>query len=121
MARKYDVYSKVRFKTRVLGCYWEPDAAQWRLELESVETQQRSSESFDFLITAIGHFNDYRLPSYPGIEKYKGVLMHSSGWDPNFDPTGKRVATIGNGASGIQVTTEVRKMALHVDHYARSR
>ena len=41
--------------------------------------------------------------------------MHSSGWDPAFDPMGKRVATIGNGASGIQVTTEIRKMAAHVD------
>lgn len=55
------------------------------------------------------------------MEKYKGVLMHSSGWNPSFDPTGQRIATIGNGASGIQVTTEIRKTAAHVDHYARSR
>jgi cation diffusion facilitator CzcD-associated flavoprotein CzcO len=41
--------------------------------------------------------------------------MHSSGWDPKFDPRGKRIATIGNGASGIQVTTEIRKVAEHVD------
>ena len=47
--------------------------------------------------------------------------MHSSGWDPSFDPTGKRVATVGNGASGLQVTTEIRKIAAHVDHYARSK
>lgn len=47
--------------------------------------------------------------------------MHSSGWKPEFDPAGKRIATIGNGASGIQITTEIRKTAAHVDHYARSR
>ena len=41
--------------------------------------------------------------------------MHSSGWDPKFDPRGKRLATIGNGASGIQITTEIRKVAEHVD------
>ena len=67
------------------------------------------------------HFNKWKLPEYPGIDKYKGVLRHSSDWDPSFSAKGKRIATIGNGASGIQVTTELRKTAAHVDHYARSR
>ena len=85
--------------------------AQWRLDTESTSTKERSSAHFDYLITAIGHFNEWKIPSYPGMEKYKGVILHSSGWDPAFDPTGKRIATIGNGASGIQVTTEIRKTA----------
>jgi cation diffusion facilitator CzcD-associated flavoprotein CzcO len=41
--------------------------------------------------------------------------MHSSGWDPQFEAKGLRIATIGNGASGIQVTTEIAKIADHVD------
>ena len=76
---------------------------------------------FDFIITANGHFNEWKLPNYPGIEKFEGHLRHSSNWDPNFDPTGKRIATIGNGASGIQVTTALQKRAAHVDHYARNK
>jgi len=82
---------------------------------------EHRNERFDFVITAIGHFNKWKLPDYPGIEQYKGLMRHSSDWDPNFDPAGKRIATIGNGASGIQVTTELRKSAAHIDHYARSR
>jgi cation diffusion facilitator CzcD-associated flavoprotein CzcO len=121
VARKYDVYSKVRFRTKIHGAYWQEEDAKWRLETEDLETGQRSSHHFDFLVKAVGHFNQWRIPEYPGIEKYKGVLMHSSGWKPGFDPAGKRIATIGNGASGIQVTTEIRKTAAHVDHYARSR
>jgi cation diffusion facilitator CzcD-associated flavoprotein CzcO len=76
---------------------------------------------FDFIITANGHFNEWKLPAYPGIEKFKGHLRHSSNWDPSFDPKGKRIATIGNGASGIQVTTALQKQAAHVDHYARNK
>ncbi|KKY16379.1 putative flavin-binding monooxygenase [Diplodia seriata] len=56
----------------------------------------------------------------PGIKDYKGVLRHSSNWDPTVDLTGKRVAVIGNGASGIQVVPELQKTAAHLDHYARS-
>lgn len=121
VAKKYDVYSKVRFRTKVLGAYWESDSSQWRVNTEDLSSQRISSERFDYLITAVGHFNSWKLPDYPGIVRYRGTLMHSSGWDPTFDPSGKRIATIGNGASGIQVTTAVRKVAALVDHYARSR
>lgn len=74
----------------------------------------------DVLITAIGHFDAWKLPDYPGISDYKGHLRHSSNWDERFDPKGKRIATIGNGASGIQVTTALQKVASRLDHYARN-
>lgn len=120
-ARKYDVQGKTRFQAQVLDCRWVPDDAKWRLIVEDLRDGKRSSVDFDYVITAIGHFNSWKLPDYPGIEGFKGVLRHSSHWDTSFDPTGKRIATIGNGASGIQITTELRKTAAHVDHYARSR
>lgn len=62
-----------------------------------------------------------RLPDYPGIQDYRGHLRHTSNWDPSFDPTGKTIALIGNGASGIQVLPGLQKVAKHVDHYARSK
>lgn len=99
---------------------WEPGRAQWRLENKNVKTGEHKTEYYDFVVSAIGHFNEWRLPEYPGIDEYQGHLRHSSNWDPDFNPTGKRVATIGNGASGIQVTPELQKLATHVDHYARS-
>ena len=96
-----------------MGSYWEPQRAQWRVEIES--QGQRSTEYFDFVIQSIGRFNSWKMPEYPGMDKYKGGLFHSSNWDSSFDATGKRIATIGNGASGIQVTPALRKIATHVD------
>ncbi|OBT76266.1 hypothetical protein VF21_03316 [Pseudogymnoascus sp. 05NY08] len=81
----------------------------------------KKRKKFDILITAIGRFNAWKLPDYPGINEYRGLLRHSLNWDPNFDPTGKSVAVIGNGASGIQVVPELQKVVKHLDHYARSR
>ena len=72
---------------------------------------ERTSEQFDYVITAIGHFNEWKLPDYPGIESYAGIIRHSSNWDSTFDASGMSIATIGNGASGIQVTTELSKSA----------
>jgi cation diffusion facilitator CzcD-associated flavoprotein CzcO len=72
------------------------------------------------LVNAIGHFNAWKLPDYEGINNYKGKLFHSSNWDQTIDLKGKRVALIGNGASGLQVLPSIQPLASHVDHYARN-
>ncbi|KAL1617190.1 hypothetical protein SLS54_007967 [Diplodia seriata] len=120
IARKYGVYEKTQFKTNVQRADWDPSRSQWKVTLENLDTHEVREEFFDFLIPAIGHFNAWKIPDYPGIKDYKGVLRHSSNWDPTVDLTGKRVAVIGNGASGIQVVPELQKTAAHLDHYARS-
>lgn len=74
----------------------------------------------DILINAIGHFNDWKLPDYEGIKDFKGPLFHSSNWNHNVDLQGKRIALIGNGASGLQVLPSIQPIASHVDHYARN-
>lgn len=71
------------------------------------------------MIAANGHFNAWRIPDYPGIDSYKGALFHSSNWNHNVDLNNKRVALIGNGASGLQVLPSIQPVASQVDHYAR--
>ena len=118
LAKKYDVYSKLRLSTKVTGSYWDAQRAQWRLEVDS--DGQKSTEYFDFVVQAIGRFNSWKMPDYPGMGKFKGPLFHSSNYDISFDPTNKTVATIGNGASGIQITPALQKICTRIDHYVRS-
>ena len=118
VARRNDVYSKLRLTTKVTGLYWEPQRAQWRVEIDAKGC--KSTEYFDFVVQAIGRFNSWRLPEYPGMDKFKGPLFHSSNYDQSFDHRGKTVATIGNGASGIQITPALQKECVRIDHYVRS-
>jgi cation diffusion facilitator CzcD-associated flavoprotein CzcO len=120
VARKYNVYKYLKLKRKIVGAAWVDEVGKWTVDVENVETGEKYSEEFDVVITAIGRFNAWKLPDYPGIKDFKGVLRHSSNWDPNFDPVGKTVAVIGNGASGIQVVPQLQKVAKHLDHYARS-
>lgn len=121
VARKYNVYQYLKLKTKVIGAIWDEKDAQWSVETENLETREKSKDTFDVVINAIGRFNAWRLPDYPGINDYQGHLRHASAWDPNFDPTGKTVAVIGNGASGIQLVPNLQKVVRHLDHYARSK
>lgn len=93
----------------------------WRTKLTNLATGESFDEESDFILTSVGRFNAWKLPDYPGISDFKGVLRHASNWDSTFDPAGKKVAVIGNGASGIQVVANLQKVVGRLDHYARNK
>ncbi|KAL5406667.1 hypothetical protein PMIN06_005567 [Paraphaeosphaeria minitans] len=120
LVAKYDLVNKfIRLNSRVDKAEWSEERGKWLVTVTS--NGKTFEDAVDFLVTATGHFADPRLPDYPGRDEYEGHLRHSSNWDPNFDPTGKRIAVIGNGASGLQVVPQLQKVAARVDHYARNK
>lgn len=75
----------------------------------------------DILILGWGMLNNWEWPNIKGLHSFKGPYMHSAHYDTSFDPTGKRVAVVGGGSTGIQILPHVQKLAKNVDHYMRSR
>lgn len=121
VAKKYDVYRYAKFGHRVEAATWNAAAGKWSLNMTNLDTACRITQEYDIVITAVGRFNDWKLPEYPGLSDYEGHLRHASNWDASFDPTGKTVAVIGNGASGIQIVANLQKTVAKLDHYARSK
>ncbi|KAH7120751.1 hypothetical protein B0J11DRAFT_589497 [Dendryphion nanum] len=119
VAAKYDVEKYVKLNHKVTKAEWLEEKGKWRVTVSS-DAGVHIDEA-DFLLTATGHFSDPKLPEYPGIDEYKGHLRHSSNWDPNFNPKGKTIAVIGNGASGLQVLPPLQKVADRIHHYARNK
>ncbi|KAL2889556.1 putative sterigmatocystin biosynthesis monooxygenase stcW [Ceratocystis lukuohia] len=121
VARKHNVYDLVKLQHRVQDLLWDENASVWKVTVTNLATNSTFVEDADFVITALGRFNAWRLPNIPGRDSYRGLLRHASNWDPTFDPAGKRVAVIGNGASGIQVVANLQRSVARLDHYARSK
>ncbi|KAH8882135.1 flavin-binding monooxygenase [Thozetella sp. PMI_491] len=119
VAERYEVRKYVKLKHTVKRAQWSQEKGAWLLTVATPEGT--FEDEVNFLLTATGHFSDPRLPSYPGMSDFKGLLRHSSNWDTTWDPAGKRIAVIGNGASGIQVLPQLQKVAAHIDHYARNK
>jgi len=120
-AKKFNVYQYLKLRHRVDEALWDGDKGKWQLKVLNVEKNTISTEEFDFVITAIGRFNAWKLPdNYPGMEDYKGHLRHTSAYDPLFDATGKNIAVIGNGASGIQVVPNLQLISNRVTHFVRN-
>jgi len=119
LVTKHDVEKYIQFNTVVTGAEWLEEKGRWIVT--TIVSGVVHVQETDFLITATGHFSSPLLPSYPNMDEYEGHLRHSSNWDANFDPTGKKIAVIGNGASGIQIVPPLQKVSKSLDHYARSR
>ncbi|PSR87427.1 4-hydroxyacetophenone monooxygenase [Coniella lustricola] len=119
VAKKYNVYQYAKLSHKVDELNWNGDG--WQVTVTNLSTGEKFVDVADFVLTCIGRFNAWKLPNYPGMSEFKGILRHASHWDPSFDPTGKKVAVIGNGASGIQLSTNLQKTASKLNVFARSK
>jgi cation diffusion facilitator CzcD-associated flavoprotein CzcO len=81
----------------VVGAQWDESCSKWKVQVNDVNTGRIIHDHCDIFINGSGVLNNWRWPAIPGIEKYRGSLLHSANWDPNLDLTGKIVGLIGNG------------------------
>ena len=67
------------------------------------------------IIIATGQYRIPILPNWDGREKYRGNLIHSSGYSSAFPYAGKRVLVVGAGNSGTEIATDLAEHgAAHV-------
>ncbi|CAG9945695.1 unnamed protein product [Clonostachys rosea f. rosea IK726] len=119
VADDFGVRQYVRLEHSVKSAEWSEEKGKWLVRVKA-----KGGEFIDeanFVLTATGHFSDPKLPDYPGMDIFKGDIFHTSDWKRDFDPCNKRIAVIGNGASGLQVLPHLQKAAKHLDHYARNK
>jgi len=114
-AEKMDIRRSYQFNTRVMKANYDEAGNRWTVVLEDGSTAITK-----YLISATGPLSAPTMPSYKGLESFKGESYHSYYWprDPDgstagkkVDYRGKRVGVIGTGATGVQIITEVAKTA----------
>jgi cation diffusion facilitator CzcD-associated flavoprotein CzcO len=106
-ADKLDLRKDIRLNSRVGSATFEERANQWLIEPVAGKAVRAR-----FLITAVGILSAPQFPQVPGLEDFSGESYHTGLWPAEHVTfTGKRVAVIGTGASGVQVITEIAKTA----------
>ena len=76
---------------------WNDEGGTWRVQVEDLKSGHVSEEACDILISATGVLNAWRWPEIPGLNDFKGTLLHSAKWDEEVEVQGKTVGIIGNG------------------------
>ena len=115
VADKFDLYKDIQFSSEVKSATYRDDTRSWEIQL-----QDGSKFKCRFLITGIGLLSQPTLPKIPGIDSFKGQSFHTSRWPhESVSYSGKRVAVIGTGATGVQTIQEICKDVGHLTVFQR--
>lgn len=115
VAQKYDVRRHMRFNTTVDGARWDDASRVWQVALAGGE-----SLTTRLLITATGFLSQPHTPEIPGIESFRGNILHTTAWDDSHELGGRRVGIIGTGATAVQLIPELAARAAELTVYQRT-
>ncbi len=116
VADKFDLRRDIQFQSLVTAAVWEENTRTWNVTLKD-GSRFRSR----FLITAIGPLSAPTLPRIEGVDSFKGQSFHTARWPHEpVDFTGKRVAVIGTGATGVQTIQTIAGSVGHLTVFQRT-
>ena len=116
VADRFDLRRDIRFDTRMTSARWNESASEW-----TVDTDHGDRWTAQFLVMAVGALSAAKEPEIEDIASFKGSILHTSRWPhEGVDFTGKRVAVIGTGSSGIQSIPLIAQQARQLTVFQRT-
>ena len=119
---EHGIDRRIRFRHRVKRASWSTEDARWTLDVERGDHGPTARLSCNFLFMGTGYY-DYAAgyaPSFPGIDRFRGRIVHPQKWTDDVEYEGKRVVVIGSGATAVTLVPELTKRAAHVTMLQRS-
>lgn len=114
---KYDLADHFTFATTVRSATYDAAAREWETRTDTGRVLRSR-----YLLTGVGLLSEPNLPVFDGMADFAGEIHHTSRWpqDADVDFTGKRVAVIGTGSSGIQIVPEIARTAQSLTVFQRT-
>ncbi|UYY59407.1 flavin-containing monooxygenase [Sphingomonas sp. S2-65] len=119
-AREFGIDRHIRFGQRVTHASWSSADAQWALTVAAGGEERRLTCSFLLMCSGYYDYERAHMPAYPGVEAFRGAVVHPQFWRERIDYSGKRVVVIGSGATAVTLVPELAKQAAHVTMLQRS-
>ena len=116
VADRFDLRRNIQFDTKVMSATFLEDRNLWE-----IETDQGNRVTARHLITGIGCISTGNIPKIKGLDSFEGDWYHTGNWPHQpVDFSGKRVAVIGTGSSGVQSIPVIAEQAGHLTVFQRT-
>ena len=112
----------IRYQHRVASASWSSADRRWTVEVTRADTGERLRFTTGFLWMCPGYYNHDKpyQPTWKGLDRFQGVLIHPQSWPEDLDVTGKQVIVIGSGATAATLIPAIAEDAAHVTMLQRS-
>ncbi|KAI1204238.1 cyclopentanone 1,2-monooxygenase [Annulohypoxylon truncatum] len=107
VAEKWDLRKDTYFNTYISSATWDETEYKWIIQAKDGRTFKTT-----FFLPHTGIAASRAIPNWKGISSFKGMIVHSSYW-PHDEPDlrGKRIAVVGTGSTGVQLSHALSEVA----------
>ncbi|SEP45944.1 Predicted flavoprotein CzcO associated with the cation diffusion facilitator CzcD [Rhodospirillales bacterium URHD0017] len=122
VASDHGIDARIRYGHRVVAARWSTPDARWTVEIEQGPEKRKTRVTCGFLWMCSGYY-DYAAgytPEFPGVERFKGRIVHPQKWTEDIDYKNKKVVVIGSGATAVTLVPAMAPEAAHVTMLQRS-
>ncbi|KAI2472397.1 cyclopentanone 1,2-monooxygenase [Annulohypoxylon bovei var. microspora] len=107
VAGKWDLRKDTYFNTYISSATWDETEYKWIIKAKDGRTFKTT-----FFLPHTGIAASRAVPDWKGITSFKGLIVHSSYW-PHDEPDlkGKRIAVVGTGSTGVQLSHALSEVA----------
>ena len=116
VADRLDLRRSIITETRVVSANFDRSSDLWTITSSDGAVFQAR-----FCVMATGNLSLPRVPTFPGLEGFKGNWYHTGFWpEEGVDFSGRRVGVIGTGSSAIQMIPIIAEQAQHLFVFQRT-
>ncbi|GFV65951.1 dimethylaniline monooxygenase 5 [Trichonephila clavipes] len=96
------------------------ETGQWTVKMKNTEDGEIMTDVFDGVMVSVGHITYPKMCEFPGMDKFKGDIIHSHSLKEVDKFSNKRICVIGIGCSAMDAAVETSTLAKQVYLSTRS-
>ena len=112
----------IRYRHRIMSAAWSSRDNLWTIEGTRTAINEPFRLTANFLWMCQGYYRHDQpyTPHWPGMETYKGRIVHPQTWPDDLDYQDKTVLVIGSGATAATLIPAMAPDCAHITMLQRS-
>jgi cation diffusion facilitator CzcD-associated flavoprotein CzcO len=117
-----DLGSHILYRHKIERATWSSAANSWTIVARRLDSGTIQQFTAGFLWMCQGYYRHEQgyTPEWPGMNEYRGRIVHPQAWPRDLDLAGRRVVVIGSGATAATLIPNIANDCAHVTMVQRS-
>lgn len=114
------IREKISFNHWVKDASWDSQSERWTVTARFDGSNVQIRCKFLWMCSGYYRYKKGYTPEFPGIDAFKGEVIHPQQWPEDLDYTNKRVVVIGSGATAVTLIPSMADKTKHITMLQRS-